>query len=137
LISLASATTASLWLAITGLKSISFSLSLSISLAAFRITLARAFLLTGFPPLTPSSTMWPLISENISRTSFSVIGNSLKVTSFRTSTNTPPSPNIMTAPNWGSIFPPTMISVYPSSFFCIRIPMMFSMNCNPIYCRPC
>ena len=73
-------------------------------------------------PRLPLSREYPRISSIISCASERVMGMERKLTSFKTSTNTPPRPNIRTGPKVGSFATPTMASIPVGAIFCTEMP---------------
>ena len=67
--------------------------------------------------------------STIAAASAAEVGASLKVTSRRTSTRMPPSPNVTTGPKVGSAIAPISTSVLPSgSIRCTWTPVMLASD---------
>lgn len=106
-----SAATAPSGVAITGLRSTSaISGKSATSWDTRRICSAIAHRSTPARPRTPRRISAALIESSMDSASSALTGASRNVTSLRTSTSTPPSPNATTFPNVGSVTAPTMTS---------------------------
>ncbi len=109
----------------TGLRSISLiSGKSSTNRETFWMMAASASRSTGSAPRTPrriSAAAMPSIME---RASSRLAGARRKVMSFKTSTNTPPSPNATSLPKLGSVTAPTMTSWAWGSICCTCTPVM-------------
>ena len=68
----------------------------------------------GFEPRNPASSLYPRSSSSIDLASFSVMGSIRNETSRITSVSVPPMPAMITGPNWGSFWSPTITSTPPS-----------------------
>jgi hypothetical protein len=122
-----SAATAPFASAKTGLRSTSTISGMSVtSLPTRSIKLASACLFAGSAPRAPRSTSAALMSSSILSASSPETGASRKVTSFNTSTRTPPRPNAITLPKVGSVTAPTMTSWPPPTSCCTWMPSIFA-----------
>ncbi len=120
-----SAATAPSGVAITGLRSTSaISGKSATSWDTRRICSATAHRSTAACPRTPRRISAARIESSIDSASSGVTGASRNVTSLRTSTSTPPSPNATTFPNVGSVTAPTITSCPCGSNSCTWTPSM-------------
>lgn len=109
--------------AITGFRSTSAISGKSVtSWETRRICSATAHRSTARAPRTPRRISAARIESSIDAASSAVTGASRKVTSFSTSTNTPPSPKATTFPKAGSVTAPTMTSWPGGSICCTCTP---------------
>ena len=88
----------------------------------FRSRSTMASVETPSSPRTPSRTALPRSSSSIARASASLIGQSRKEASLRTSMKTPPRPTIIIGPNCGSHRPPTTTSFPGGAISSMRYP---------------
>ncbi|MGY4290566.1 hypothetical protein ACVWXO_009832 [Bradyrhizobium sp. LM2.7] len=87
---------------------------------------ASAMRLTGSLPRTPLRISCAWMPSSIESASSLVAGARRKVTSFRTSTSTPPSPKATSLPNEPSVIEPTITSVPPASICCTWMPSILA-----------
>ena len=85
---------------------------------------ASASRLTASEPRTPFSISAAAMPSSIDSASSCVAGASRNVTSFSTSTRTPPRPNATSLPNDGSVTAPMITSWPPVSICCTCTPLI-------------
>ena len=87
---------------------------------------ASASRLAGSPPRTPLSISAAWMPSSIDIASSLVAGARRKVTSFSTSTSTPPRPKATSLPNEPSVIEPMITSVPPISICCTCTPSILA-----------
>ena len=92
------------------------------------IAFANASMSAGGAPLAPSSTARPLISSIIRCASSGPNGATRNVTSFSTSTKTPPNPNITVGPKTGSFVTPKTVSIPPGIISATMMPSILAFG---------
>ena len=96
-------------------------------------TLASASRSTGSAPRTPRSTSAAWMPSSIESASSVLAGARRKVTSFSTSTRTPPSPKATSLPKLGSVTAPTITScAWPVSICWTWTPSTLALGAWPL-----
>ncbi len=93
-----------------------------------RIMPASAVRLTGSDPRTPFRTSAAAMPSSIDSASSFDAGASRNVTSFITSTSTPPSPKATSLPNDGSVTAPMITSCPPPTICCTCTPRICALR---------